>query len=63
MQLFAILFFAATIPLSAVLAERGRRVHDDRVHGRHRALRPGDGAASSRPARSASSSPCRSAWR
>ena len=26
MQLFAILFFAATIPLSAVLAERGRRV-------------------------------------
>jgi len=26
MQLFAILFFAATIPLSAILAERGRRM-------------------------------------
>ena len=44
MQLFGILFFALTIPLSAVLAERGRRSTLLGVTAAIAALRPGDGA-------------------
>ena len=43
MQLFAILFFAATIPLSAVLAERGRRATMIVLDDRGRAVRARDG--------------------
>ena len=44
MQLFGILFFALTIPLSAILAERGRRRTLIWRDHRHRALRPRHGA-------------------
>ena len=45
MQLFGIVFFALTIPLSAVLAERGRRRTLIGVTVGNRRVRPGDGAA------------------
>ena len=44
MQLFDIVFFALTIPLSAILAERGRRSTMLWVTGVDRRLRLGDGA-------------------
>ena len=44
MQLFGIVFFALTIPLSAMLAERGRRRTLLWVTVGDRRLRPGDGA-------------------
>ena len=45
MQLFAILFFALFTPISALLAERGRRKMLIWVTVGIFALRPGDGAA------------------
>ncbi len=45
MQLFGILFFALTIPLAAVLAERGRRRTLIWVTIAIGAVRPGHGAA------------------
>ena len=45
MQLFGVLFFALTIPISAMLAERGPPPDADRRHGRDRGVRSGDGAA------------------
>ena len=43
MQLFAILFFALFTPISAVLAERGRRTHADMGERRALPVRPGPG--------------------
>ena len=45
MQLFGVVFFALTIPISAMLAERGRRRTLIGVDARDRGVRPGDGAA------------------
>ena len=53
MQLFGILFFALTIPLSAILAERGRRRTLIGVTIGDRALRPRHGADVRSRARSA----------